>query len=145
MQCVQRVVIASLMSVSFFWVGHSEATPLFLCDDGSTVLLTDKKEKGCPVYSPSAELIVVPSGSSWSDVQWAVATARPESFQPPTRTSAVRNQDVCREWRDLNLRTDGGFDMGSTDDTRRWLALSRIVLSTDLCERSFRADVYPKF
>jgi len=147
MDLLRLAVLVSFLSTSYVWVGHSDAKPLFLCDDGTTVLLTDNENKGCPTYSPQADLIVVPDGSTWSDVQWAVATARPESFQPRTRISAAGDEytDVCREWGDLNLRTDGGLDMGSTETTRRWLALSRIVTSTNLCERYLRADLYPGF
>ena len=137
----------------FFLVGlctiaasaEAEAKPLYLCDNGETVLLTDKASLGCPLYRPQAELIVVPDGATWSDVEWAVATKHAESIPPATRRSANMTQDVCGEWGDLNLRTDGGLDMGTAESTRRWLALSRIVTETNLCEEYIGKEVYPHF
>ncbi len=137
----------------FFLVGlchiaasaETEAKPLYLCDNGETLLLTDKASLGCPLYRPQAELIVVPDGATWADVEWAVATKQAESIPPTTRRSAEMTKDLCREWVDLNLRTDGGLDMETDENTRRWLALSRIVTETNLCEEYIGKEVYPRF
>ena len=52
---------------------------------------------------------------------------------------------VCREWGDLNLRTDDRLDMETDENTRRWLALSRIVTTTNICEEYLTKRVYPRF
>ncbi len=52
---------------------------------------------------------------------------------------------LCQEWVDLNLNTDGGLDMETAENTRRWLALSRIVTTTNLCEEYLTKRVYPRF
>ena len=127
-------------------LSSAEAKPLFLCDDGTTVLLTDQETANCPEFSSTVgELITVPDGSTWRDVKWAVMTQRPETIEP--RPAGYSNQpvDPCMEWRDLNLRTDGGLDMKTAEDTRRWLALSRIVTATNLCSEYLTRPVYPNF
>ncbi len=124
---------------------EAEAKPLYLCDNGETVLLTDKASLGCPLYRPQAKLIVVPDGATWADVEWAVATKLAASIPPTPRRSADMTQDVCREWVDLNLHTNGGFDMETDENTRRWLALSQIVTETNLCEGYIGRKVVPRF
>ena len=130
-----------LVVCGFAFTMDAEAKPLFLCDDGATVLLTDRAELGCPVYQPKAELITVPDGATWADVQGAVALkqAARSTSTPHMRAS------LCEEWIDLNLRTDGGLDMETAENTRRWLALSRIVTTTNLCEEYLTKQVYPRF
>ena len=123
----------------------AEAKALYLCDDGTTVLLSDNGSLGCPAYAPQAELITVPDGATWADVQWAVATNNAEAFQPRTPLPARVRTDVCALWQDLNLRTDGGLDMETAEQTRRWLALSKIVTGTGLCEAYITKEVYPRF
>ncbi len=123
----------------------AEAKTLYLYDDGTTVLLVDNESLGCPVYLPQAELITVPDGATWADVQWAVVTNSPEAFQPRTPLPARMRTDVCALWQDLNLRTNGGLDMETAEQTRRWLALSRIVTATNLCEAYINKEVYPRF
>ncbi len=131
-----------LLTVCWFsFTIDADAKPLFLCDDGKTVLLTDRAELGCPVYKPKAELITVPDGAMWADVQWAVALKQAAQSKPSPRMRA----GLCEEWVDLNLRTDGGLDMETAENTRRWLALSRIVTSSNLCEEYLTKQVYPKF
>ncbi len=61
-----------------------------------------------------------------------------------TRTPRIR-ASLCKEWIDLNLRTDGGLDMETAENTRRWLALSRIVTPTNLCEEYLTKEVHPTF
>jgi len=61
-----------------------------------------------------------------------------------TSTPRIR-ASLCKEWIDLNLRTDGGMDMETAENTRRWLALSRIVPPTNLSEEYLDKRVYPKF
>ncbi len=129
----------------FSFTLDAEAKPLFLCDDGTTVLLTDRAELGCPVYKPKAELITVLDGATWADVEWAVATKQAARSPGTSRRSAKSTQDVCREWVDLNLRTNGGFDMETDENTRRWLALSQIVTETNLCEGYIGRKVFPRF
>ncbi len=92
------VRILSLFVVAYLpFAVAAEAQSLFLCDDGRTVLLTDQASRGCPVFIPQAELIVVPDGSTWADVEWAVASRRPEAFQPKgVRRPFSRN--VSRSW-----------------------------------------------
>ncbi len=123
----------------------AEAKTLYLCDDGTTVLLVDNESLGCPVYLPQAELITVPDGATWTDVQWAVAANSPEAFQQRTPLPARTRTDPCALWEDLNLRTDGGLDMETAERTRRWMALARIVTATGLCEAYITKDVYPRF
>lgn len=141
--------LSKLIAVALLWVVSSAAAgaaPLYLCDDGRTVLLTDDASLGCPVYRPAADLIVVESGASWEDVQWAVATAIADRYRPGTfPTGTASSADLCAQWIDLNLRTDGGLDMETAEQTRRWLALSRIVTATNLCEEAFRVAQYPRF
>ncbi len=60
-------------------------------------------------------------------------------------TASRRRAGLCEEWGDLNLRTDGGLDMETAENTRRWLALSRIVTTTNLCEEHLTKQVYPRF
>lgn len=122
-----------------------DAKPLYLCDDGATVLLTDDASRGCPVYEPRAELITVPAGSTWEDVEWAVAVKLAERPSPVSRRRQQVLDDVCALWLDLNLSTDGGLDMRTTEHTRKWLALSRIVTATNVCEGSLRKDLFPRF
>lgn len=123
-----------------------EAKPLFLCDDGTTVLLTDQEGVNCPNFSSTAgELIYVPDGSTWRDVKWAVSTQRPEAIEPRPAGFSTQPVDACMQWKDLNLRTDGGLNMESTEDTQRWLALSRIVTATNLCSEYITRPIYPNF
>ena len=124
---------------------HAEAKTLYLCDDGKAVLLTDNDGLSCPEYSPQEDLIIVPEGSTMRDVRWAVATQRPESFQPRTAQETRRPVDACMAWHDLNLRTYGGLDMETAEQTRLWLALSRIVTATDLCDEYLTRQIYPNF
>lgn len=123
----------------------AEANPLFLCDDGTTVLLTDQDGVNCPEFSPTNELIIVPDGSTWRDAKWAVATQRPEAIEPRPQTFSSRTVDACMAWHDLNLQTDGGLDMETAENTRRWLALSRIVTATNLCDEYLTRQIYPNF
>ena len=126
-----------------------QAVTLYACDDGQTVLLTDNASLGCPVYEPQAQLITVRDGATWAEVEWAVATSNPEAFQPreqPTRIvqPEAARRDVCQQWIDLNRMTDGTLDMGGTANTQTWLALSRIVTATNLCEEYMDRPVYPQ-
>ena len=140
---------AIFMCVAAFPFSSVSAKPLYLCDDGTTVLLTDQQETNCPEFSSTAgELIYIPDGSTWRDVNWAVATQRPEAIEPREPGSVgflQKRVDACMEWRDLNLRTDGGLNMETTEDTRRWLALSRIVTATNLCSEYLTRRIYPSF
>lgn len=141
--------ILSLLLVSVVsFEAFVNAKPLFLCDDGQTVLLTDRESQGCPEYAPQTELITVPEGSTWADIEWAVAITSPEAYEPrpeSTQTARVPLSDLCREWVDLNLRTRGGVggtgfgpdgaSVGqSTQDRQRYVELNRIVSATNLCE-----------
>ncbi len=109
---------------------EAEAKSLFVCDDGTTVLLTDQASHECPAFIPQAELFVVPDGSTWADVEWAVASRRPEAFQPRRAPVLASYEEACAQWRDLNLRTTGGLFFTTPEETRRWLALSKIVSAT---------------
>lgn len=113
---------------------NAEAKPLYICDDGQTVLLTDNESLGCPVYRPQADLITVPSGSTLSDVEFAVAVH--EAEQAPAWRSVAGGQfaNACEEWMALNDRTQGGHLIQTTEDRQRWVALSRIVTVTNMCE-----------
>ena len=71
--CILGRILFVLVVCGFSFTMDADAKPLFLCDDGTTVLLTDRAELGCPVYTPKGELITVPDGATWADVQWAVA------------------------------------------------------------------------
>ncbi len=140
MGIMRTIVLLVIMSCPLLAL-KAEAKTLYLCDDGKTVLLTDRAELGCPVYKPKAELITVPDGATWADVQWAVALKQAAQSKPSPRMRA----GLCEEWVDLNLRTDGGLDMETAENTRRWLALSRIVTTTNLCEEYLTKHVYPRF
>ena len=131
-----------LLTVCWFsFTLDAEAKPLYVCDDGGTVLLTDRAELGCPAYKPKGELFIVPDGATWADVEWAVALKQAAQSKPSPRMRA----GLCQEWIDLNLRTNGGLDMETTENTRRWRALSRIVTPTNLCEEYLTKEAYPKF
>jgi len=105
------------------------------------VLLTDRAKLGCPVYKSKAELVTVPDGTTWADVEWAVAFKQAARSTPSPRMRV----GLCQQWIDLNRRTDGGLDMETDEDTRRWLALSRIVTITNLCEKYVTREVYQNF
>ncbi len=109
------------------------------------MLLTDRAKLGCPVYKPKADLITVPDGATWTDVEWAVALKQAQTLPPRSQRSPTRQAKLCEEWMDLNLRTDGGLNMETDENTRRWLALSRIVTTRNLCEEYLTEEVYPKF
>ncbi len=131
-----------LLTVCWFsFTIDADAKPLFLCDDGKTVLLTDRAELGCPVYKPKAELFTVPDGATWTDVKWAVALKLAENEQRQVTAASRNRAQPCEEWADLNLPTDGKLD----EPTRRLLELSRIVTPTNLCEEHLPKEVYPKF
>ncbi len=66
-------ILLVLAVFGFTFTIDADAKPLYLCDDGKTVLLKDRAELGCPVYQPKAGLITVPDGATWADVEWAVA------------------------------------------------------------------------
>ncbi len=135
-------ILLVLAVFGFTFTIDADAKPLYLCDDGKTVLLTDRAELGCPVYTPKGELITVPDGATWADVKWAVATKQADRL--PARRSADRTQDVCREWIDLNLRTNGGYQV-DVEDAQRWVTLSRIVIDTNICEGYLGSEVFPRF
>lgn len=149
-----QVILTLLFVLSASWLSfamNAQANALYLCDDGKTTLLTDKASLGCPVYEPQADLLRVPDGATWADVQSAVATQHPEAFQPPTQSAQIVPQiahdesarsDFCRQWIDLNLETDGGLDMDTDENTRKFLALSRIVTATNLCEGYMSQEGY---
>jgi len=133
-----------LLTVCWFsFTIDADAKPLFLCDDGKTVLLTDRAELGCPVYKPKGELITVPDGATWADVEWAVALKLAENTPQRSAPSPRMRAQPCNEWGDLNLPTDGELEMD--EPTRRLLELSRIVTPTNLCEEYLTKEVYPKF
>ncbi len=57
----------SLFMLAVCWFSFTldaEAKTLYVCDDGRTVLLTDRAELGCQVYKPKAELFTVPDGGT---------------------------------------------------------------------------------
>ncbi len=76
----------------FSFTLDAEAKTLYVCDDGRTVLLTDRAELGCPVYKPKGELITVPDGATWADVEWAVALKLAENA-PQRSTPSLRIRD----------------------------------------------------
>ncbi len=127
----------------FSFTLDAEAKTLYVCDDGRTVLLTDRAELGCPAYKPKGKLLIVPDGATWADVEWAVALKQAENApQRSTPSPRIRAQS-CEEWRDLNLPRDAGLEMDET--TRQLLELSRIVTPTNLCEEYRDKQVYPRF
>ncbi len=83
----------------------------------------------------------MPDGATWADVEWAVALKQAARSKPSPRMRA----GLCRQWIDLNLRSDAGLDMETDENTRRWLALSHIVTTTNLCEEYLTKQVYAKF
>jgi hypothetical protein len=127
------------------WVSTAESKPMFLCDEGTSVLLTDREDVGCPAYVPEADLITVPDGATWADVEWAVALKVAERPSPGKQRADMARMDPCALWMDLNFRTEGGLDMKTSEQTRRWLALSRIVTATNICEEYFQRSLYPRF
>lgn len=133
-----------LICVASYAMG-ADAKPLYVCDDGTTVLLTDDASRGCPAYEPRADLITVPAGATWADVEWAVAVKLAEQ---PSSAGEWRQKvvaEACALWLDLNLSTDGGLDMHTSENTRKWRALSRIVTATNVCDEYLTKDMYPKF
>jgi len=137
-----------LLTVCWFsFTIDADAKPLFLCDDGKTVLLTDRAELGCPVYKPKAELTTVPDGATWADVEWAAALKLAENEQQRSAPSARLRAQPCdeAEWGDLTLPRDGELGMEMDEPTRQLLELSRIVTPTNLCEESLAKQVYPRF
>ncbi len=129
----------------FSFALDAEARTLYVCDDGRTVLLTDRAELGCPAYAPKGSLLTVPDGANWADVEWAAALKLAENEQQRSAPSARLRAQPCDEagWGDLTLPTDGELDMD--EPTRRLLELSRIVTPANLCEEYLTKEVYPKF
>ncbi len=127
-------ILAILTAFAAVLTVNAEAKPLYICDDGQTVLLTDNESLGCPVYQPQGDLITVPSGSTLSDVEFAVALR--EAERAPAWRSPAGSQfaNACEEWIALNDRTQGGHLIQTTQDRQRWVALSRIVTVTNICE-----------
>ncbi len=140
-----RVVVSLMLTWSVSLVTEAQARPLYLCDDGTTVLLTDDASRKCPAYEPQAELITVPAGSTWADVEWAVAIQMAERPSPAVQRRQKVLADACALWLDLNLETDGGLDMHQAEKSRKWLALARIVTATNICEEYISRKMYPKF
>lgn len=142
-------MIRLLLSLLCVWCislsTEAQAQALYVCDDGTTVLLTDDASRGCPAYKPQAELITVPAGSTWADVEWAVALKLAERPSPVAQRRQRVLTDACALWLDLNLDTDGGLDMETAENTRKWLALSRIVTATNICEEYLSKQLYPQF
>jgi hypothetical protein len=138
-------IITILTAFALFFTVHADAKPLYLCDEGQSVLLTDDASRGCPAYEPQAELITVPDGATWADVEWAVALKLAARPSPAMQRAEKVRTDPCALWLDLNLDTDGGLDMKTSENTRKWLALSRIVTATNLCEEYIARGIYPKF
>ncbi len=91
--CIMGRILLVLAVFGFTFTIDADAKPLCLCDDGKTVLLTDRAELGCPVYKPEGELITVPDGATWADVEWAVALKQParSTPSPGCEPGCVRN------------------------------------------------------
>lgn len=140
-----RLVSSGLLICMVAFAMEVDAEPLFICDDGATVLLTDDAARRCPVYEPRAELITVPAGATWADVEWAVALKLAERPSPAVQGRQQAMGDACALWLDLNLRTDGGLDMRTSENTRKWRALSRIVTATNICDEYLTKEIYPRF
>ncbi len=140
-----RLVLSSLLICVAPYATGADAEPLHVCDDGTTVLLTDDASRGCPFYEPRADLITVPTGATWADVEWAVAVKMAEQPSPAVQCRKEVLADACALWLDLNLNTNGGLDMRTSENARKWLALSRIVTATNICDEYLTKDVYPKF
>ncbi len=135
-----------LLAVGWFsFTLDAEAKTLYVCDDGRTVLLTDRAELGCPAYKPKGELLIVPDGATWADVKWAVALEQAENAPQRSTPSARLRAQPCddTEWGDLSLPTDGELELD--EPTRRLLELSRIVTPINLCEEYLTKEVDPKF
>ncbi len=129
----------------FSFTLDAEAKTLYVCDDGRTVLLTDRAELGCPAYKPKGELFIVPDGATWADVEWAVALKLAENAPHRAMPSPRIRTQPCEEWRNLSLPRDGELDMKMDEATRELLELSRIVTPTNLCEEYLDKQVYQKF
>ncbi len=128
----------------FSFALDAEAKTLYVCDDGRTVLLTDRAELGCPAYEPKGSLLTVPDGATWADVEWAAALKLAENEQQRSAPSArLRAQPCDDEWGDLSLPTDGELELD--EPTRQLLELSRIVTPTNLCEEYLTKEAYPTF
>ncbi len=140
---ILRHFLFVLAVCGFSFTLDANAEPLYLCDDGKTVLLTDRAELGCPVYQPKSELFIVPDGATWADVKWAVALEQAENAPQRSTPSSRMRAQPCDEWGDLSLPTDGELELD--EPTRRLLELSRIVTPTNLCEEYLTKEVYPKF
>lgn len=140
-----RLVLSVLLICLVSFATEVDARPLYVCDDGTTVLLTDDAARGCPAYEPRAELITVPEGATWADVEWAVALKMAEQPSPAVQRRQKVLADACALWLDLALDTDGGLDMQTSENTRKWLALSRIVTATNICDEYLTKEIYPKF
>ena len=128
-----RILLILAAFAALFTV-NVEAKPLYLCDDGQTVLLTDNESLGCPVYEPQGDLIIVPSGSTLSDVEFAVALHEAEHAREWTPLASSQFANACEEWMALNERTQGGHLIQTTQDRQRWVTLSRIITVTNICE-----------
>ncbi len=129
----------------FSFTLDAEAKTLYVCDDGRTVLLTDRAELGCPAYKPKGELFIVPDGATWADVEWAVALKLAENAPQGSTPSLRIRAQPCDEWGDLSLPRDGKLGKEMDEPTRQLLELSRIVTPTNLCKEYLDKQVYPKF
>lgn len=142
---MRMIVLSALLIGMVSFATEADAKLPYVCDDGTTVLLTDDAWRGCSAYKPQAELIWVPEGSTWTDVEWAVALKLAEWPSPvvPPRQKVLA--DACALWLDLNLSTDGGLDLHTSENARKWLALSRIVTATNVCEEYISKGISPTF
>ncbi len=111
---------------------------LFLCDDSETLLLTHEASLGCPVYEPHSELITVPDGATWADVEWAVGLKLAERPSPAQQRAQQRAEKVRTDpcaWLDLSLQRHITVGVDAEEDVKKWERLSRIVPDKSLCEK----------
>lgn len=145
------VTIIVMFLVSGFFAScatNSEDKILYLCEDGQTLLLTGEASLGCPAYEPHAELITVPDGATWADVEWAVGLKLAERPSPAQQRAMQRAEKVRTDpcaWPDLSLQQDITVGVEPEEDVKKWEHLSKIKSDTTLCEQYRNKRATPRF
>jgi hypothetical protein len=142
-----RGMVAIVCLLSVFLVSCAtdrEDKVLYLCDDSKTLLLTHEASLGCPVYEPHSELITVPDGATWADVEWAVGLKLAERPSPAQQRAETVRTDPCA-WLDLSLQRHITVGVEAEKDVKKWEDLSKIMPDTTLCEKYRVKKETPRF
>ncbi len=149
-----RLMLTLALLLNLFWVAPAmseESTPLYLCDDGETALLTDRESRGCPPYRPAGGL-TVHDGPTTPDIEPTVEEFTPYQPQPSRMSASEKAEQVCGKWyADLNLPSGkegpqkATYQSGIWLPSWAWVQVSRWWLTANMCSLYIDAPVYPEF